>query len=116
MRMDPVLNTKHTPTPIIGGELPLPDAAGQRALKELVLAELARHPFRPPWWLRNAHVQTVYARYGRNVTRPPLRVERWDTPDDDFIDVYFLDGDLKMPTAVLLASALPSALAVVEAT
>jgi predicted alpha/beta-fold hydrolase len=36
------------------------------------------------------------------VEKPPLRVERWDTPDDDFIDVHFLEGDPAMPTAVLL--------------
>ncbi len=72
------------------------------ALKAEVMAELAKHPFQPPWWLRNAHIQTVYARYGRRVERSPLRVERWDTPDDDFIDVHFLDGDPGMPTAVLL--------------
>lgn len=85
-----------------GGDGAIPDAPNQAALKADVLAELAQHPFRPPWWLRNAHAQTVYARYGRNVVRPSLRAERWDTPDDDFLDVYFLDGDPKRPTAVLL--------------
>ncbi len=75
----------------------------QSRIKAEVLAEIAQHPFHPPWWLRNAHVQTVAARYGRRVARPEgLRVERWDTPDGDFLDVYFLDGDPAMPTALLL--------------
>ncbi len=81
----------------------LPDAPAQARAKAAVLAALARHPFAPPWWLRNAHVQTVAARYARQLPRPEgLRLERWDTPDDDFLDVYFLDGDPAMPTALLL--------------
>lgn len=80
-----------------------PNAQVQTRAKEAVLAELARHPFSPPWWLMNAHLQTVAARYGRRVSRPAgLRVERWDTPDGDFLDVYFLDGEPGMPTALLL--------------
>ena len=81
----------------------LPNVPEQARAKNEVLAELARHPFTPPLWLRNAHLQTVAARYGRHVSRPEgLRVERWDTPDGDFLDVYFLDGDPAMPTALLL--------------
>lgn len=81
----------------------LSGASGQARAKAEVLAELAQHPFAPPPWLRNAHVQTVAARYGRKVIRPEgLRVERWDTPDGDFLDMYFADGDPAMPTALLL--------------
>ncbi len=82
---------------------PIPQAAAQAHAKAAALAELAQNPFTPPWWLRNAHVQTVAARYARHVPRPEgLRAERWDTPDGDFLDVYFLDGDPAMPTALLL--------------
>jgi predicted alpha/beta-fold hydrolase len=88
--------------PIAGSEPGRPTAPEQETLKAEVLAELAAHPFRPPWWMRNAHVQTVYARYGRRVERPPLRAERWNTPDGDFLEVHFLEGDPGMPTAVLL--------------
>jgi predicted alpha/beta-fold hydrolase len=81
----------------------IPNAPAQARAKTEILAELARHPFTPPRWLRNAHLQTVAARYGRRVERPEgLRVERWDTPDGDFLDVYRLDGDPGMPTALLL--------------
>ncbi len=84
-------------------ETSLPAAPDQARAKAEVLAELARYPFRPPAWLRNAHVQTVAARYGRTVARPEgLRVERWDTPDGDFLDIYRLDGDPAMPTALLM--------------
>lgn len=76
--------------------------AAQAARKAEVLDLLNAHPFEPPWWLRNRHLQTVGARYVRNVSKPELRVERWDTPDDDFLDLHFLEGDPDMPTALLL--------------
>lgn len=84
-------------------DMSLPAAPKQARAKAAVSAELARYPFRPPVWLRNAHMQTVAARYGRKVARPEgLRAERWDTPDGDFLDIYRLDGDPAMPTALLL--------------
>ena len=74
----------------------------QARWKDEVMAELAAHPFQPPWWLRNAHAQTVGARYVRGLKKPAMRVERWDTPDDDFLDLHFLEGSNDMPTALLL--------------
>lgn len=87
----------------------LPTAAQQRSRdaeqdrrKTDIMAELAKHPFNPPWWLRNRHIQTVGARYIRKVPRPEFRAERWETPDRDFIRVYFHVGDPAKPTALLL--------------
>ncbi len=74
----------------------------QAHYKEEVMAELDAHPFEAPWWLRNPHAQTVGARYARRLRKPDMRVERWDTPDDDFLDLHFLEGSAKMPTALLL--------------
>ena len=31
-----------------------------------------------------------------------MRRERWDTPDDDFLDLYHADGDPDHPTVLLL--------------
>ncbi len=44
--------------------------------------------YRPPWYLRSAHVQTVYPTLHRTVRmdNPPVR-ERIDTPDGDFLDL-----------------------------
>ena len=46
--------------------------------------------YRAPWWLPGGHAQTIwsalYARPRRLAARP-LRRERWNTPDGDFIDV-----------------------------
>jgi predicted alpha/beta-fold hydrolase len=49
-----------------------------------------------PRWLPGGHLQTIWpAIVGRRLRRPDLRYrrERWTTPDDDFIDVDWLDVD-----------------------
>lgn len=48
--------------------------------------------FRPPWWLRNPHAQTLWGKLARRTPRVPFRHERWETPDDDFLDLYRLDA------------------------
>jgi predicted alpha/beta-fold hydrolase len=48
-------------------------------------------------WLANAHLQTIYGALAAHAPRPPLRRERWETPDADFVDVDFLDGPPSTP-------------------
>ncbi len=62
-----------------------------------------RHPdYRAPGWLPGGHLQTIY---------PPLfvprklfryRRERWDTPDDDFIDLDWTPGPEQADTPLLV--------------
>lgn len=50
--------------------------------------------YRAPAWLPGGHAQTIWpALFGRHFDgqRPVFRRERWTTPDDDFVDVDFLD-------------------------
>jgi uncharacterized protein len=47
--------------------------------------------FRPAWWVPGAHAQTLWGKFARRAKPVPTRVERWSTPDDDFIDVLRLD-------------------------
>ncbi len=42
--------------------------------------------YRPPWWLRNAHAQTVWPALVRKVTAPPWQRERLELADGDFLD------------------------------
>ena len=49
-------------------------------------------PFRPPRWLRGRHAQTVWGALFRLPIRLPLRHERWELPDGDFIDVARMSG------------------------
>jgi predicted alpha/beta-fold hydrolase len=44
--------------------------------------------FCSPWWLPGGHLQTIFPVLFPP-PRVPLRRERWDTPDGDFIDVDF---------------------------
>ena len=64
-------------------------------------AEPGPGAYRAPWWLPGGNAQTVYASLFAPVARPPVRRERWDTPDGDFIDVDRIDGPDGAPLLVL---------------
>lgn len=49
--------------------------------------------FNPAWWCRGAHLQTVWRRLYGEIPTVTLRRERWETPDDDFLDLDFFDPD-----------------------
>jgi hypothetical protein len=70
--------------------------------KQSIMKVLDETPFRPPLWLRNAHLQTVGARYIRRIMMLPMETERWDTPDDDFVQVHRRMGDPDKPVVLLL--------------
>jgi len=44
-------------------------------------------PFRPAWWCRNPHLQTLWPVLFRRHLQPKLRRERLELPDGDFIDL-----------------------------
>jgi len=44
-------------------------------------------PYHPPWWYRGRHLQTIWGPVFRRPRHPPLRRERWPTPDGDFLDL-----------------------------
>lgn len=43
--------------------------------------------FVPAWWCRNPHLQTLWPVFFRQRPRPPLRRERLELPDGDFVDL-----------------------------
>ena len=49
--------------------------------------------FRPSWWCRGAHFQTIFAHFLRPSPELSLRRERIETPDGDFLDVELLDEE-----------------------
>jgi predicted alpha/beta-fold hydrolase len=61
----------------------------------------ASAPYRAPWWLPGGHLQTIYPALLFKRARVDYRRERWNTPDGDFIDVDFLDGERGKPLVVL---------------
>ncbi|MCF7904638.1 MAG: alpha/beta fold hydrolase [Candidatus Marinimicrobia bacterium] len=58
--------------------------------------------FNPPWWLSNAHAQTVYASLFKRTPLPPYRRELINLPDGDVIAADWLDGDESRPLFVLI--------------
>jgi len=63
------------------------------AVPAAAAASDARGPgYRPAWWCRSAHLQTVWGPLFRRA-RLPLRRERVATADGDFVDLDWLDGD-----------------------
>lgn len=50
--------------------------------------------YRPAWWLPDPHSATLWGRIGRREPTLPTHVERWDTPDGDFLEIVRLDGQL----------------------
>ena len=47
--------------------------------------------YHPPYFLFNKHLETIYPALFRKVDLPPYRRERIVTPDDDFLDIDWLE-------------------------
>ncbi len=62
---------------------------------------LIRSTFKPAWWLKNAHLQTLFPALLRKPANLILKRERLVTPDDDFIDIDFC-GEGDQPLVILL--------------
>ena len=48
--------------------------------------------FRPAWWLRGSHRQTVWRKLFDGAPLPSYRRERFETSDGDFVDLDWLDS------------------------
>lgn len=58
--------------------------------------------FRPPWWLANGHLQTLYPALFRRVAQPPgLRLEVLPLPDGDVLELFHV-GPKTGPLAIVL--------------
>ena len=70
--------------------------------KQAILAHLNQFPFRPAWWLRNCHAQTIWGPVFRRPPAMDYHKEVWDTPDGDELSMYFYPGDAEKPWVLLL--------------
>ena len=48
--------------------------------------------YRAPFWLPGGHLQTIYPATMMRPAAAPYRRERWETPDGDFIDLDWVEG------------------------
>jgi len=58
-------------------------------------------PFHAPLWLTNRHAQTLYGALLVPAQRPLWQRQRWNSPDDDIIDVDLLEGNRGAPALVI---------------
>jgi uncharacterized protein len=59
--------------------------------------------YRPPWWYRGRHLQTLWGPLLGRGRSPALRRERVETPDGDFLDLDWLAGrERGVPLVVVL--------------
>ncbi|MCB1830570.1 MAG: hydrolase [Chromatiaceae bacterium] len=58
--------------------------------------------FKPAWWLPGPHLQTIWPVFFRRRRRLPLRIERVELPDRDFLDLAWLKASDTAPQVLLL--------------
>lgn len=58
--------------------------------------------YSPAWWIPGGHLQTLWGKLFRRQTAAPTKLERWETPDGDFVEVHRLTGPEGSPRVVLL--------------
>jgi len=59
-------------------------------------------PFSPAWWVPGPHAQTLWGKIGRHPMLPDGQMERWDTPDGDFLDVFRTRAPKSAPHLIVL--------------
>lgn len=63
---------------------------------------MSNHEFKPAWWLPNSHLQTIWPVLCRRRVELPLRRERIELPDGDFIDLDWVERHDKGPLVLML--------------
>ena len=58
--------------------------------------------YSPAWWIRGGHLQTLWGKLFRRQPSAKTALERWDTPDGDFLEVYRLAAPDAAPRVLLL--------------
>ena len=58
--------------------------------------------YSPAWWIPGGHLQTLWGKLFRRQQPAQTLVERWSTPDDDFVQVHRLPAPQGQPRVLLL--------------
>jgi len=83
-------------------QISAPGSIPQAVHKARALEALGAYPYAAPVWLRDPHVQTVWAPFFRRAPRTARRVECVETQDADFVELHIADGERGSPAALLL--------------
>jgi predicted alpha/beta-fold hydrolase len=58
--------------------------------------------YSPAWWIPGGHLQTLWGKLFRRQVPAPTVLERWDTPDGDFLELHRLAANRDAPRVLLL--------------
>jgi uncharacterized protein len=58
--------------------------------------------YSPAWWVPGGHLQTMWGKLFRRQPVAPTVIERWDTPDGDFLELHRLVAKPSAPRVLLL--------------
>jgi hypothetical protein len=58
--------------------------------------------YSPAWWIPGGHLQTLWGKLFRRQAAAPTLLQRWDTPDGDFLEVHRLAAAPGAPRVLLL--------------
>ncbi len=58
--------------------------------------------YSPAWWIPGGHLQTLWGKLFRRQVPAPTVLERWDTPDGDFLEIHRLAAKQGDPRVLLL--------------
>ena len=58
--------------------------------------------YSPAWWIPGGHLQTLWGKLFRRQTPAATLLQRWDTPDGDFLEVHRLAAAPGAPRVLLL--------------
>jgi predicted alpha/beta-fold hydrolase len=63
--------------------------------------EIVESDFRPPWWSKNRHVQTIFPRFIQRRAKLDYRKERLALPDGDFVNLIWA-GDVQKSSGLIV--------------
>jgi uncharacterized protein len=58
--------------------------------------------YSPAWWIPGGHLQTLWGKLFRRQAPAPTTLERWNTPDGDFLELHRLEAESEAPRVLLL--------------
>src|SRR3954466_16355904 len=58
--------------------------------------------YSPAWWIPGGHLQTLWGKLFRNQPKAPTSLQRWETPDGDFLEVHRLNALPGKPRVIFL--------------